>query len=138
MKPESVSLTVTSPPFLDVVQYAQDNWLRCWFNQIDADAVAERITMMKRLEDWAAVMQDVFHELHRVTRPGGWVAFEVGEVRGGAVLLDEVVAPLGINAGFDCVGVMVNHQKFTKTANCWGVRNNSKGTNTNRIVLFTK
>jgi hypothetical protein len=138
MKPESVSLTVTSPPFLDVVQYGQDNWLRCWFNRIDADAVAERITMMKRLEDWAAVMQDVFHELYRVTRPGGWVAFEVGEVRGGTVLLDEVVAPLGTNAGFDCVGVMVNQQEFTKTANCWGVRNNSKGTNTNRIVLFTK
>lgn len=138
MKPESVSLTVTSPPFLDVVQYGQDNWLRCWFNQIDAEAVAERITMMKRLEDWAAVMQDVFHELYRVTQPGGWVAFEVGEVRGGTVLLDEVVAPLGTNAGFDCVGVMVNQQEFTKTANCWGVRNNSKGTNTNRIVLFTK
>ncbi len=28
----SVQLTVTSPPFLDIVQYADDNWLRCWFN----------------------------------------------------------------------------------------------------------
>ena len=27
----SVSLVVTSPPFLDVVDYAGDNWLRCWF-----------------------------------------------------------------------------------------------------------
>src|SRR5688500_6027749 len=27
----SVQLTVTSPPFLDVVQYVKDNWLRCWF-----------------------------------------------------------------------------------------------------------
>ncbi len=138
IKPESVDLTVTSPPFLDVVQYDQDNWLRCWFNWIDAAAVAKRITIMKRLEDWAAVMQDVFHELYRVTRQGGWVAFEVGDVRGGKVLLDEVVAPLGMNAGFDCVAVMVNQQEFTKTANCWGIRNNSKGTNTNRIVLFTK
>src|SRR5439155_15229923 len=29
--PGSVSLVVTSPPFLDVVDYASDNWLRCWF-----------------------------------------------------------------------------------------------------------
>jgi hypothetical protein len=29
---------------------------------------------------------------------------------------------------------MVNQQEFTKTANCWGVRNNAKGTNTNRIA----
>jgi len=24
----------------------------------------------------------------------------------------------------------------TKTANCWGVTNNAKGTNTNRVVLL--
>jgi len=34
--------------------------------------------------------------------------------------------------------VLINDQKFTKTANCWGVDNNDKGTNTNRIVLFRK
>ncbi|RMH77684.1 MAG: site-specific DNA-methyltransferase, partial [Calditrichaeota bacterium] len=27
---QSVDLIVTSPPFLNVVQYAADNWLRCW------------------------------------------------------------------------------------------------------------
>ena len=32
----SVSLVVTSPPFLDIVDYAGDNWLRCWFLGIDA------------------------------------------------------------------------------------------------------
>jgi len=138
MKDASVALTVTSPPFLDVVQYDKDNWLRCWFNSLDADSIAGQITMMKKLADWESVMQGVFRELHRVTRPGGWVAFEVGEVRNGKVKLDEVVAPLGMRAGFECVAIMVNQQKFTKTANCWGVSNNAKGTNTNRIVLFRK
>jgi hypothetical protein len=33
---------------------------------------------------------------------------------------------------------LINSQQFTKTANCWGVTNNSKGTNTNRIVLLQK
>jgi hypothetical protein len=33
---------------------------------------------------------------------------------------------------------MVNAQQFTKTANCWGVSNGSKGTNTNRIALFRR
>ncbi|MGQ4876561.1 MAG: site-specific DNA-methyltransferase, partial [Promethearchaeia archaeon] len=27
----SVQLTVSNPPFLDIVQYDKDNWLRCWF-----------------------------------------------------------------------------------------------------------
>ena len=36
----SVDLVVTSPPFLDVVQYAADNWLRCWFAGIDPGTVS--------------------------------------------------------------------------------------------------
>jgi DNA modification methylase len=135
---ESVQLTVTSPPFLDVVQYARDNWLRCWFNGLDAEAIGERITMAKEVEDWAGAMAPVFAELHRVTRRGGWVAFEVGEVRRGAVRLEEIVAPLGVNAGFSCEAILINAQRFTKTANIWGVANNKLGTNSNRIVLFRK
>lgn len=134
----SVSLTVTSPPFLDVVKYAEDNWLRCWFNGIDATEVALKITTAKRLDDWSEIMQDVFHELFRVTCAKGWVAFEVGEVRKGTIKLDEVVVPLGLNAGFDCKCIVVNLQEFTKTSNIWGVDNNALGTNTNRIVVFQK
>jgi hypothetical protein len=135
---DSVRLTVTSPPFLDVVQYARDNWLRCWFNKLDAQAIAARITMAPEVEEWAAAMTPVFAELHRITQRGGWVAFEVGEVRRGAVKLEEVVAPLGVNAGFSCEAILINTQRFTKTANIWGVSNNKLGTNSNRIVLFRK
>lgn len=134
----TVQLSVTSPPFLDIVQYASDNWLRCWFNGIDADAIAKRITMSRTVDQWAEVMGAVFKEFYRITKPGGWVAFEVGEVRKGSVLLDEVVVPLGIRAGFTLFGILINDQIFTKTANIWGVSNNSGGTNTNRIVIFVK
>ena len=134
----SVQLTITSPPFLDIVQYARDNWLRCWFNGFDAEKVGQSITMSKTVEEWETEMAAVFRELYRITRPGGAVAFEVGEVRRGTVKLEEVVAPLGIGAGFDCSAILINAQRFTKTANIWGVKNNSLGTNSNRIVLFRK
>ena len=136
--PSSVQLTVTSPPFLDVVQYADDNWLRCWFNNLDANEISQKITMCKKIEDWAGVMGRVFGELYRVTKRDGWVAFEVGEVRNGKVKLEEIVAPLGVEAGFECNAILINSQKFTKTANIWGVKNNRHGTNSNRIVLFSK
>lgn len=135
---ESVKLTVTSPPFLDIVQYSQDNWLRCWFNSIDDKVISKKITMSKTVEEWSAVMGDVFRELFRVTKTGGWVAFEVGEVRGGSIQLDEHVVPLGVTAGFKCEGILINLQQFTKTSNIWGIDNNKSGTNTNRIVLFKK
>ena len=46
--------------------------------------------------------------------------------------------PLGVAAGFDCEAILINTQKFTKTANIWGVGNNEAGTNSNRIVVFKK
>lgn len=138
IKAGSVSLTVTSPPFLDVVQYAADNWLRCWFNAVDLTKVEKKITMSKTVEEWSAKMQNVFNELYRITKPNGVVAFEVGEVRNGKIKLEEAVVPLGLNAGFDCEAILINAQVFTKTANIWGVNNNSSGTNSNRIVVFRK
>jgi len=131
-----VTLVVTSPPFLDIVDYATDNWLRCWFVGVDATQV--KLTVPKKLEDWQSAMTAVFQELHRVLRPGGHVAFEVGEVRAGRLKLEEAVIPCGLSAGLEPLLVMINDQKFTKTANCWGVDNNAKGTNTNRIVVFRK
>ena len=138
IKPDSINLTVTSPPFLDVVNYKDDNWLRCWFNDIDTEEITNKITISKKLPDWEAVMGGVFDELYRITKKNGWVAFEVGEIKKGKVKLDEHIVPLGLQAGFTCEGIIINLQNFTKTANIWGIKNNQVGTNTNRIVLFRK
>jgi DNA methylase len=138
VKRETIQLVVTSPPFLNIVQYTNDNWMRCWFNGIDDSAVAAHITMSRTIDEWCAVMEGVFNELFRITRPGGYVAFEVGELRKGTMKLEEHVIPLGRHAGFTCEAAFINTQKFTKTANIWGIQNNESGTNTNRIVLFRK
>jgi hypothetical protein len=132
----SVDLVVTSPPFLDIVQYAADNWLRGWFAGIDAAKVD--IAMHKKAEDWTSFTHRVLTDLARVTRSGGHIAYEVGEVRNGKVELDSLVLEAAAGLPLDPIGVLVNVQEFTKTANCWGVSNNSKGTNTNRIVMFSR
>ena len=133
---ESIDLVVTSPPFLDVIDYQGDNWLRCWFNGFDASQV--QIWGFRKPEDWQEAMGRVLAELARVLKPGGHIAFEVGEVRKGSLLLEELVVPAGLAAGLRPELVLVNEQEFTKTANCWGVDNLGKGTNTNRVVLFSK
>ena len=132
----SVTLVVTSPPFLDVVQYADDNWLRCWFCGIDPKSVP--ITMARTVPLWQQAMAGAFAELHRVVRSGGHVAFEVGEVKGGKVRLEEAVLPVAAREGFAPLAVMIHAQEFTKTANCWGIDNNKHGTNTNRIVVLRR
>ncbi len=132
----SVQLVVTSPPFLDVVQYAADNWLRNWFAGIDMAGV--QIAQHRSEAAWRGMIRNTLAELARVVVSGGHVAFEVGEARGGTVLLERLVWDAAESLPFDRLFVMVNQQAFTKTANCWGVRNNANGTNSNRIVMLRR
>jgi DNA modification methylase len=132
----SVALVVTSPPFLDVVDYEKDNWLRAWFCGIDISKLS--IWQIKSLSDWETAMMNVLSEVYRVLQPGGWVAFEVGEVRNGKIRLEASVLKVGLKAGLCPKLVLINDQIFTKTSNCWGIDNLKKGTNTNRIILFQK
>jgi DNA methylase len=133
---DSINLVVTSPPFLNVVDYASDNWLRNWFVGLDENVA--QFVIHKKLTDWEASMEKVLRELHRILQPDGWIAFEVGEIRRGKMQLEDSVISAGIAAGLEPELVVINSQQFTKTANCWGVRNNDLGTNTNRVVLFKK
>ena len=112
----SVSLVVRSPPFLDVVDYKADNWLRCWFSCIDAGAVP--VTVAKQVDAGQAFVTTTLLKVRRILRPGGHVAFEVGEVKAGAIRLEDVVVPAGLAAGLEPVLVLVNGQKFRKTAHC--------------------
>ena len=136
LRSDSVALVVTSPPFLDVVDYKQDNWLRNWFASIEGDSLD--ITIEHTPDGWRNAMTRMFRELYRVLRPGGYIAFEVGEIRHGKLCMEDLALPAGIAAGLSPELILVNAQKFTKTSQCWGVDNQSKGTNTNRIVLFRK
>jgi SAM-dependent methyltransferase len=132
----SVDLVVTSPPFLDVVDYQGDNWLRGWFNHVDTRSVP--IWQSSKAKDWVTKMHSVFAELSRVLKPGASIAFEVGEVRGGMVKMETMVLEAAAGLGLVPEFLLINSQEFTKTANCWGVVNGAKGTNTNRVIVLRK
>lgn len=133
---DSVDLVVTSPPFLNTVDYVGDNWLRAWFCELQPEK--SDIWQMKSLGAWSRCMTAALAELRRVLRPEGLVAFEVGEVLKGQINLENEVVAAGLRAGLSPWAILINQQRFTKTANCWGVANNEAGTNSNRVVLFCR
>lgn len=133
---KKVKLVVTSPPFLNEVDYRTDNWLRCWFSGIAVDEVA--VSQRGGLEPWRAMMLRTLRACASVLAEDGRIAVEVGEVRKGTILLENPLATAGLEAGLVPETLMINRQSFTKTSNCWGVNNQEKGTNTNRILVFRK
>ena len=136
LEDSSTDLIVTSPPFLNVVDYKKDNWLRCWF--VDINPGDLKISVYSSVEEWKAFIRDAFKEMCRVVREGGHIAFEVGEVRNGKVQLEEIVLQAVEGLPLVLEKVLINQQNFTKTSNLWGITNNQAGTNTNRIVLFKR
>ena len=131
-----VSLTVTSPPFMDIVDYKADNWMRCWFADIDPDKVA--ITQTGKLDAWKALVNNTLDNVAAISDPGSALAFEVGEIRNGSLLLDRVVTDVARGTAWDPICIVVNEQIFTKTSNTWGIENNRRGTNSNRIVVMRR
>ena len=139
----SVDLVVTSPPFLDKVDYITDNWLEQWFAGVDEKKFRKSLVMVNSLERWSSFMHDVLSEMLRVLKPKSHAVIEVGEVETsqGIICLDEVVADIAASIShpekrFVVDEVLVNQQEFTKLANCFNVDNNKKGTNTNRLVVL--
>ena len=49
-----------------------------------------------------------------------------------------VVAEVAQETAWEPVCVVINEQRFTKTSNMWGVDNNKRGTNSNRIVVMRR
>ena len=137
---EFVDLVVTSPPFLDKVDYNQDNWLRHWFLDIDTTATAAGISIFKTVNEWRMFISRVIREAAGVIKPGGYFVMEVGEVmkNGKVIPLDETVVEASRDSGLEWFETVVNVQNFTKLSNCWNVSNNTKGTNSNRCVVLRK
>jgi hypothetical protein len=101
--------------------------------------VTEKKQLTSEQSKTLASLNTLLRELHPDLRKQFLsVAFEVGEVRGGTILLERHAAEAIRTLPFKLIGIMVNRQAFTKTANCWGVNNNRRGTNTNRIVLVER
>ncbi len=132
----SVDLVLTSPPFADVVDYGKENWMKLWFAGLDPRNIA--FSHFVSLDDWRAMIRQSLIEMVRIVKPGGYIALEVGEIRGGSVALEKHVWTAAENLPCRRLGVIVHDAAFTKSSHIYGVKNGKLGTNTNRIVILQR
>ena len=144
----SVDLIITSPPFLDKVDYQLDNWMRAWFLGIEEAAADAPVTVTANLNEWCDFMQNVMRAMGRVLKVGAYAVIEVGEVNIGHPdkrqnynLEEQLLARLPLvvsDSMIEAKEIFINKQNFTKLSHCWDIANNHKGTNTNRCLVLQK
>lgn len=114
----SVDLVITSPPFLDVVDYVQDNWLRGWFIEPNPSfRTVDRPppTVLSDVGEYTVFLAEVLEELGRLLAPGGTIVFEVGPIKRKVALID-IVDDAAARAGLGVVEVLENDFAATEGA----------------------
>ncbi len=75
-----VSLVLTSPPYLGIVNYAKQNWIRSWFLNEDPIKVSVELDDDLNLAEWLRFSLDVVTELKTFLKKDGVAVFVIGDV----------------------------------------------------------
>ena len=137
---ESVDLIITSPPFLNIINYIDDNWLRFWFLGIDREELRKKIVQTSNLEEYKQFIKDSMKEMNRVLKKGKYCIIEVGDVKHNSkkLYLDHVIVSLAEEIGFKIEKIMINYMQAPKISKAFSKKSKYQGTKTNRCVIMKK
>ncbi|MGA2174619.1 MAG: DNA methyltransferase [Verrucomicrobiota bacterium] len=116
---ESVDFVLTSPPYLSVLDYSWNNWLRVWWLG-DKRREEQKKLMRSGLENtYREFMRDVCREMFRIMKPDSAFVIVVGDVKktraNGAVKVINsalLIAEEAQKEGFDIEGIINDTYKL--------------------------
>jgi len=105
----SIDAVITSPPYMDALDYARDNRLRLWMLGVD-DYKAIRRKEIRKVNAFEQDMLGTLQVISQVLKPGGKCVFVLGDVRRSGPPTDtaQVVMEIALREmdGFDCLGMV--------------------------------
>lgn len=75
-----VDLVLTSPPYLGIVNYAKQNWIRSWFLKSNPDQVSECLDDDLNLFEWIKFSRESLGEIKKFLQPSGVAILVIGDV----------------------------------------------------------
>jgi hypothetical protein len=149
---ESVSLIVTSPPYLHVIRYGKFNWIRLWLLGECAEATERRLSVERtdvrlrlsdrlRLPAYREFMRTTITSLESVMKPGATAVFVIGDVTkdGTSInLANEVWRSVRSSVALKLVDVVEDQINVdTKVTRIWGSRRGN-ATCVDRLLILRK
>lgn len=134
------NLILTSPPYLQVIEYGKYNWVRLWFLGEDWRDVDDALTTTSSLPRYLEFMRRSLESMRDAVSEDGYVALVIGDVRRGESQLelahlvrDEVAIP----CGWYCHGVIRDRLPTAhKVSRIWKT-NTGRATKTDRVLLLS-
>lgn len=78
---DSVDLVLTSPPYMRVLDYSWNNWLRLWWLGVDRETERDSLTLTSDEDNYRKFVRGTLRELERVLTDDGYAVIVVGDVR---------------------------------------------------------
>ncbi|MBT9160686.1 MAG: hypothetical protein DDT26_01975 [Dehalococcoidia bacterium] len=138
-----VKLIVTSPPYLDVVNYAKQNWIRSWLLEEGSTAhLADTLDDDLNLSEWMGFSSQVLAQMDSVLAEDGVIVFVVGDVakpgKGSISLAREFIRRVAHDRTFKFVGCLDDHiGDDIKTTRIWR-ETKGKATQMDRIIVLAR
>ena len=137
---ESVDLVITSPPYLNVLTTAWDNWLRLWFLNHDYRDVEKKLTQTSSLNTYLNHMKDFLREFYRVLKQNRACVIVVGDVKvknGKETSLVDAVSEVGERVGFN-VKMLVDDDIRSQNKYLAQHKKENHGLSREKIIVFEK
>ncbi len=136
-----IDLILTSPPYLGIVNYARQNWIRSWFLDANTEEVSQRLDDDLNLFEWIKFAQDTLIEFKKFLKPEGVGVFVIGDVaksKNSMIPLAREFATMVREKNiFKNVYVFSDYiQGVDKTTRIWG-DTKGKATTVDRIVILS-
>jgi len=136
-----VDLLLTSPPYLGIVNYAKQNWIRSWFMDSDPIGISKKLDDDLNLFEWVAFSKETLLEFKKFLKPDGVAVFVIGDVAKSKdsviPLAREFAMMVKENKIFKNIWVFSDYiQSVDKTTRIWG-ETKGKATAIDRIVIVS-
>lgn len=88
IKDNSVSLVITSPPYLSIVDYRLSNWLKLWLLGFEKKSLNDDIPLSDKLkyDEYIIFIKNYLNSIYSKLKNGAKVCLVVGDVHGNALI----------------------------------------------------
>jgi hypothetical protein len=136
LPPASVDAVITSPPYMNALDYARDNRLRLWFLGVDDYRKVER-REIRTVSAFRTQALSVIRMLARAIRPGGRCVLILGDVRRSARRYD--TAEIVTRTVADHLSAFSLEHRWTETIpGGRRARRNGAATKTETVLVFRR